>query len=45
MNMQEMTTDAGHDRIFFADGTTADTQLNRVRWRSLTFEAGVSYRF
>ncbi len=45
MNMQEMTTDAGRDRIFYADGTTADTRLNEVRWRSFTFEAGVSYQF
>ncbi|BBO68779.1 hypothetical protein DSCA_27090 [Desulfosarcina alkanivorans] len=45
MNVQEMTTDAGRDRIFFADGSVADTRLNEVRWRSFTFEAGVSYRF
>jgi hypothetical protein len=45
MNMQEMTTDPGLDRIFYADGTTADTRLNEVQWRSFTFDAGVSYRF
>lgn len=45
MNVQEMTTDAGLDRIFYADGSTADTRLNEVQWRSFTFEAGVSYRF
>jgi hypothetical protein len=45
MNVREMTTDAGLDRVYFADGTTADTRLNEVRWRSFTFEAGVSYQF
>ncbi|WP_319521592.1 hypothetical protein [uncultured Desulfosarcina sp.] len=45
MNVQEMTTDSGLDRIFYADGSTGDTRLNEVRWRSFTFEAGVSYRF
>jgi len=45
MNVQEMTTDPGLDRIFYANGSTADTQLNEVQWRSFTFEAGISYRF
>ncbi len=44
-NTKEMTTDAGMDRIYKADGTTVDTRLNEVRWRSFTFEAGVSYQF
>jgi len=45
MNVREMTTDAGLDRTYYADGTTGDTRLNEVHWRSFTFEAGVSCRF
>jgi hypothetical protein len=45
MTMQEMTTDPGLDRIYYADGSTADTRLNEVEWRAFTFEAGLSYRF
>lgn len=45
MNWKEMTTDAGQDRIYYSDGTTSDTRLNRVRWRAFTFEAGLSYLF
>ena len=45
MNVKEMTTDAGLDRTYYADGTTGDTRLNEVRWRSFTFEAGVSCQF
>lgn len=45
MNTKEMTTDSGLDRIYFADGTTANTRLNEVRWRSFSFEAGLSYKF
>jgi hypothetical protein len=40
-----MTTDTGLDRIYFANNNIADTRLNEVRWRSFTFEAGVSYQF
>ena len=45
MNSKRMTTKAGWDRIYYSDGTTAGTRLNRVRWHALTVEAGVSYRF
>ncbi|WP_372679489.1 hypothetical protein [Desulfosarcina sp.] len=45
MNVKEMTTDAGLDRTYYADGRTGETRLNEVRWRSFTFEAGVSCRF
>ena len=45
MNVKKMTTDAGIDRIYRADGTTSDTRLNEVVWRSFTFEAGVSCQF
>ncbi|HSO19109.1 MAG TPA: hypothetical protein VLT88_06610, partial [Desulfosarcina sp.] len=45
MLYREMSTDPGLDRIYYADGTTADTRLNEVRWRSVSFDAGLSYRF
>jgi len=45
MNVQEMATDAGLDRIYYSDGTIAETRLNEVKWRSYIFEAGLSYRF
>lgn len=45
INAREMATSAGLDRTYFADGTTDDTRLNEVRWRSLTFEAGLSCSF
>jgi hypothetical protein len=45
MNMMDMTTDAGLDRIYFADGTSDDTCLNEVNWRAITFETGLSYGF
>lgn len=45
MHMKDMTTDAGLDRTYYADGTKVDTRLNEVRWRSYAFEAGLSYRF
>lgn len=45
MGLTEMSTDSGTDRIYYADGSTADTRLNEVRWRSFRFEAGLSYQF
>jgi hypothetical protein len=45
MNVKEMTTDSGLDRTFYADGSSNDTRLNEVRWRSFAVEAGVSCRF
>jgi hypothetical protein len=45
MNAREMTADDGLDRIYYTDGTTMDTRLNEVKWRSFSFEAGLSYRF
>ena len=45
MQVQEMVTDPGIDRIFYADGTTINTRLNEVSWRAFTFEAGISYSF
>ena len=45
MNMTDMKTNPGLDRTYYADGTTADTRLNEVHWRSLTVETGFSYKF
>ena len=45
MRVLEMTTDSGKDRIYYANGTTTETRLNEVQWRSFTFEAGISCRF
>ena len=45
VNTTHMRTEAGVDRIYLTDGTTAETQLNEVRWRSICVEAGVSCRF
>jgi len=45
MNYQDWSTDAGIDRVFFADGTTADTRLNEVNWDSFAIMLKVTYRF
>jgi hypothetical protein len=45
MQAREMTTEAGRDRMYYDDGSTGTTRLNKARWRSTTFEAGLSYRF
>jgi hypothetical protein len=45
VNMQKMATDPGVDRIYYANGSTADTRLNEVERRSCTIEAGLSYEF
>jgi len=45
ISMNRMTTDAGEDRMFNADGTSETVQLNEVRWRSVTVDAGLTYRF
>ncbi len=37
--------DDGRDRVFFADGSTSETRLNEVNWRSQTLTLGVNYRF
>jgi opacity protein-like surface antigen len=42
---QDWSTDPGTDKTFFADGTTAKTQLNEVNWQSYAIMAGASYRF
>ncbi len=45
INVTRMRTDPGEDRVYFTDGTIAETRLNEVRWRSMGIEAGVGYRF
>ena len=45
MNMMDMSTDPGVDRIYHADGSISETRLNEVNWRAFTFEAGLSYGF
>lgn len=42
---QKWETDPGIDRIFFADGTEAETPLNEVSWESFTIMVGVTCRF
>lgn len=45
ISFKEMTAKDGVDRTYFADGSTADTRLNEVRWRALALEAGIAYVF
>ena len=45
MHMVDMSTDAGLDRVFHADGSISETRLNEVSWRSFTMDAGLSYQF
>ena len=45
MQLKEMSTDPGVDRIHHADGRVSATRLNEVRWRAFVFEAGLSYQF
>jgi len=45
MLFQKMTTGSGSDRVYYADGSIAETRLNKVRWQSITFAAGFSYQF
>jgi hypothetical protein len=45
MNIIDMTTEAGLDRTYYANGTTNDTRLNEARWKSLTIEAGWFFQF
>jgi len=45
INYQDWSTDPGLDRLFYADGTTADTRLNEVNWDSFAILLGLTYRF
>jgi hypothetical protein len=42
---QKWETDPGTDRVFFADGTEAETPLNEVNWESFSIMVGVTCRF
>ncbi|UCG14184.1 MAG: TonB-dependent receptor [Deltaproteobacteria bacterium] len=45
LSYQDWSTDQGTDRIFFADGTQSETQLNEVNWQSCAIMLGFAYRF
>jgi hypothetical protein len=45
LDYQNWTTDPGTDRLYFSDGTTAETRLNEVNWVATAFMLGVTYRF
>lgn len=40
---QSWRIDDGIDRVFFSDGTTAETRLNEVEWKSFSTMLGMSY--
>ena len=42
---QDWSTDSGTDKIFFANGQTAETRLNEVNWTSYSLGLGMSVRF
>ena len=42
---QDWKTDEGKDKVFFADGTSARTQLNEVNWSSYALSLGLTLRF
>lgn len=44
-NYLSWKTDEGTNRVNFADGTHAKTQLNEVRWKSYALGLAVVYRF
>ena len=41
---QSWSTDSGRDRVFFADGSTADSHLNGVSWDASGFGMGLLFR-
>lgn len=45
LNYEDYSTDAGIDRMFFADGSTRDTRLNEINWDSFAIILGLIYRF
>jgi hypothetical protein len=44
LDLEKWTTSAGRDRTFFSDGTTYDTRLNEVNWKTAALSAGISLR-
>jgi len=44
-DIQDWIAEPGIDRTYLADGTSDDTRLNRVDWRSYAFMFGSTYHF
>ena len=44
-NFQDWSTDAGLDRLYYADGSVTDSRLNEVNWESYAILVGITYRF
>jgi len=42
---QQWSTDAGVDRLYYANGSVAETRLNEVEWNSFSLMVAVVYRF
>jgi hypothetical protein len=40
---EHWSTDAGIDRVFFSDGTSAETRLNEASWSSVALSFGVAF--
>jgi hypothetical protein len=45
LDYQDWSTDDGTNMVFWADGTTEETRLNEVNWRSYALSLGLSLRF
>ncbi len=45
LDYQDWSTDRGTNKVFFADGKTAETRLNEVNWTSYALMMGLSLRF
>jgi hypothetical protein len=39
------STDPGLDRLYYANGSVAETRLNEVNWDSYALMLGLVYRF
>lgn len=44
-DVKRFKTGEGTDRTFFSNGTTAETKLNEVNWKSYAMMMGLRYRF
>jgi hypothetical protein len=45
LNYQQWSTDPGHDHLYYANGSVAETRLNEVKWDSYAVMLGIVYRF
>jgi Protochlamydia outer membrane protein len=45
LNYQKWSTDPGLDRLYYANGSVAETRLNEVNWDSYALMLGLVYRF